>query len=323
MANDNEQLKANLQTGADKFGAAATNMQTIQDTVNNIIKALSPQEQTFVGDASDEFGKTLDSWTTYSTDAIKALQDTSSACIQLKQAIEDAERQAEDEARRNHLGDIMTLVLGVVLLPVAANAVGGALDANTASAALRLLTDADKKIAAIFQKIATSAKQFVTDFKTALPDAQQIKPVTFEPFEAKLPADVTPPTKVSKPAPQAGPEAFPHKLDPQHMPSVPPGEKPVAYPQDRPNTPEGVEEHTNKGEVKLKHDSGVHMSLDEQELLALLGKPKGSKLPDDPNHIDEFVKDMAPQEPLQVYPVHPQVHPQGANVEPLIDEGGN
>src|SRR5579864_3512638 len=225
MANDNEQLKANLQTGADKFGAAATNMQSIKDTVNHIIKALSPQEQKFVGDASDAYQNTLDPWTLYSTDAIQALQDTSSACIQLKQAIEDAERQAEEEARRNHLGDILTLVLGVVLLPIAANAVGGALDANTASAALRLLTDADKKIAAIFQKIATSAKQFVTDFKTDLPDAQQIKPVTFEPFEAKFPGDVTPPTKVSEPSPQVGPDAFPYKLDPQHMPSVPPGEK--------------------------------------------------------------------------------------------------
>src|SRR5579864_5603647 len=258
MANDNEQLKANLQTGADKFGAAATNMQSIKDTVDHIIKALSPQEQTFVGDASDAFGKTLDSWTSYSTDAIQALQDTSSACTQLKQAIEEAERQAEDEARRNHLGDIMTLVLGVVLLPVAANAVGGALDANTASAALRLLTDADKKIAAIFQKIATSAKQFVTDFKTALPDAQQIKPIPFEPFEAKLPADVTPPTKVSKPAPQSGPDAFPHELDRQDMPSVPPGEKPVDYPNDTPNTPAPIEKpNVTEGEKPVEYPNGT------------------------------------------------------------------
>src|SRR5579864_5100912 len=227
MANDNEQLKANLQTGADKFGAAATNMQSIKDTVNHIIKALSPQEQTFVGDASDEFQNTLDPWTLYSTDAIQALQDTSSACTQLKQAIEDAEREAEEEARRNHIGDTLTLVLGVVLLPVAANAVGGALDANTASAALRFLTDADKKIAAIFQKIATSAKQFVTDFKTDLPDAQQIKLVPLEPIKPKFPGDVTPPTKVSEPAPQAGPDGLLKTPAGVGKPSVPPGEKPV------------------------------------------------------------------------------------------------
>src|ERR671930_1378551 len=85
MAGDNEQLKADLQTGANKFGAAATSLQDIKDAVDKRIKTLSPQEQKWIGEASSEFQKTLDSFRKYRKIATKALLDTTSAVTPMKE----------------------------------------------------------------------------------------------------------------------------------------------------------------------------------------------------------------------------------------------
>src|ERR687887_350976 len=213
MAGDNEQLKADLQTGANKFDAAATNLQDIFDAVDKRIKTLSPQEQKWIGEASSEFQKTLDSFSKYCTIAIKAMQATSSALTQMKEAIEEAERQAQEEERREQIAGIVILVLGVVLLPVAGGAAGGKLaEGSGESAAVRYLKEADKKIRGIFETITQTAQKVLKAFKTDLPEAEKINVLKVESIEPKLLDDFVPVPKVvpaSKvaPAPESGPFA--------------------------------------------------------------------------------------------------------------------
>ena len=110
----NEQLKANLETGRTKFASAATELQTIKDEIDQVMQNLNPKEQKWVGAASSDCQKTLGTFDDASRDAVTAMGDTSDAFKQMRQGIIDAEDEAEREAKKEEIENIVILVLTVV-----------------------------------------------------------------------------------------------------------------------------------------------------------------------------------------------------------------
>src|SRR5438105_12345655 len=199
----NEQLKADLETGQTKFASAVVELQTIKDEIDQVAKNLSPAEQKWVGEASQQSQETLRAFDDASLDAITAMGDTASAIQQMRQGIIDAEEEAEREAKKEEVANIVILVLSVVCLPLAGEAAGGTLEAESASKAVKMLIDLDQKIAALFRRIAATMKKFGKDFKTDLPEAETLDPIEVNPIGLKEPGAIEPPIKVqdSQPAP--------------------------------------------------------------------------------------------------------------------------
>jgi len=173
----NEQLKADLETGQTKFASAAVELQTIKDEIDLVAQNLSPEEQKWVGAASSGCQETLRAFDDASLDAITAMGDTAFAIKEMRQGIIDAEEEAARDAKKEEIANIVILVLSVVYLPLAGEAAGGTLEAQSASKAVKMLIDLDQRIAALFRRIAAAMKKFGNEFKTDLPEASTIDPI--------------------------------------------------------------------------------------------------------------------------------------------------
>src|SRR2546421_2654223 len=221
MGKDNEELKNDLRNGSRQFASAATTLQGIEDVIKQVMTDLSPTTKTWDGQASTASNEDLKELTQFTTTGKEVLQKTSDALISLVQAIEDAEKEAADEAKKADVANDLILVLGVVLLPVAAGAVGGALAAQEGASllnkAIQLLRDADTKMAgvldearALVQKIPT----LFTDIKTVdeIPVVDEVPPpapageIPVEP-PAPVQADTPPASTPEFDAPVETPEA--------------------------------------------------------------------------------------------------------------------
>jgi uncharacterized protein YukE len=252
----NEQLKADLSTGQTKFASAATELQTIKDEIDQVAQNLSPEEQKWVGEASSDCQETLRAFDDASRDAITAMGDTSDAIKQMRQGIIDAEEEAEREAKKEEIANIVILVLSVVYLPLAGEAAGGTLEAQSASKAVKMLIDLDQKIAGIFRRIAAAMKKFGKEFQTDLPEAETLDPIKVDPIVENPPTSIEPPTKLptSEPAPTPGeaPPVETPEAPEAEPPSTPSGTKDEATPLKEPEAPTPM----NKGEQPLTKKEG-------------------------------------------------------------------
>src|SRR5436853_4701801 len=224
----NEQLKADLETGRMKFASAATELQTIKEEIDRVAKNLSPEEQKWVGAASSGCQETLDAFDDASLDAITAMGDTAFGISEMRQGIIDAEEEAERDAKKEEIANIVILVLSVVYLPLAGEAAGGTLEAESEVKAVKMLIDLDQRIAAIFRRIAATMKKFGKDFKTDLPEAETLDPIKVDPIVENPPTSIEPPTKLptSEPAPtqkSAPPVKTPEDSAPVEQPNTPHG----------------------------------------------------------------------------------------------------
>src|SRR5436853_7486241 len=96
----NEQLKADLETGQTKFASAVVELQTIKDEIDQVAQNLSPEEQKWVGAASQQSQETLAAFDDASRDALLAMGDTAFGISEMRQGIIDAEDGAEREAKK-------------------------------------------------------------------------------------------------------------------------------------------------------------------------------------------------------------------------------
>ena len=302
MAGDNEQLKADLDTGRTKFASAVVELQTIKDEIDQVTQNLSPEEEKWVGEASPDCQETLHAFDDASSDAITAMGDTSDALKQMRQGIIDAEEEAEREARKEEIANDVILVLSVVYLPLAGEAAGGTLDAGTASKAIQMIIDLDKKIADIFKRIAAAMKKLGKEFKTDLPEVPKIDPIEVDPIVQSPPGEISPPNVPdSKPAPtpeEGAPVQTPEAASPVEQPNTPNATNNEATPLNDPEVPPPAEnqeplppaETPVKEPRKPRRDSGFGGDTFEMP-----GKPGESPT--------ELPKDIAPRDPITVFRV--------------------
>ena len=241
----NEQLKADLETGRMKFASAAAELQTIKDEIDQVAKNLSPEEQKWVGAASSDCQETLRAFDDASRDALLAMGDTAEGISQMRQGIIDAEKEAERAAKKEEIANIVILMLSVVYLPLAGEAAGGTLEAESASKAVKMLIDLDQKIAALFRRIAAAMKKIGKEFKTDLPEAETHDPIKVDPIVENPPTSIEPPTKLPTSEPAPTPEVAPpvetREAPEAEPPSTPSGTNNEAPPLKEPEAPTPAE----------------------------------------------------------------------------------
>ena len=341
----NEQLKADLDTGRTKFASAATELQTIKDEIDQVTQNLSPEEEKWVGEASPDCQETLHAFDDASSDAITAMGDTSDALKQMRQGIIDAEEEAERDAKKEEIANDVILVLSVVYLPLAGEAAGGTLDAGTASKAIQMIIDLDKKIADIFKRIAAAMKKLGKEFKTDLPEVPKIEPIKVDPIVQSPPGEISPPNVPdSKPAPtpeEGAPVQTPEAASPVEQPNTPNvtnneatplNEPEVPPPTENEEPPQGAENEEPPPPVDKQEPHPPAENKEPPPPETPVKEPKKPRpdsgffdgpfdMPGKPGESPaELPKEIAPRDPITVYTVHTDIPNPEFSADPVTGD---
>src|SRR5437667_178320 len=285
--NPNAQVEANLLEGKGRYASAGT---TLQDILNDLDSTAAGLQSSWLGGASQDFQDKQGQLTTTVQRASDVLQKGSISIGKMYDSYLEAD---EKQKLYKQVNDVLEKFMGVFMLFTAALGVVGALLelADVAFAAEIGALEAVVEVGEVTTDVTADVGIGEVDTLSSLENVSDIAPIE----EIPVPVD-TPPTIPPQEAPVDPPLDTP--VDPPlDAPADPPLDTPVKAPQND-EAPANVDQPSEEPTpTPAKHDSGIDLSQDQQDLLGKLDeKPLEGK------NLDDFLP-LQPDE-VQVNVVH-------------------
>ena len=295
--NPNAQVEANLLEGKNRYASAGT---TLQDIKNDLDSTAAGLQSSWLGGASQDYQDKRGQLTTTVQSASDVLQKGSISIGKMYDSyIEADEKQKEQKEAQ----ETLELFMGVFMLVTALlGLIGPILEAADLLFAAEIeALDIVVEVGDVGIDVAADVGIEEVDTLSNLDNLSDIAPIEENPVPVDNPPEIPPqdaPVDPPQDAPAEPPQDAP--VDPpQDAPADPPQDAPADPPQDTPvedpqtdEAPPNVDQPSEEPTPEpSKHDSGIDLSQDQQDLLdKILNGPTVSETP----------KEIAPPEPIQV-----------------------